>query len=97
MYSAVLSPESFRMAGRSGMNLMMSAAFGATAEQAQTDIAEYRIGREEAGFDPAGGKIACLLMVYVADSVDRATRSSRTRSSGTTRRFRSTWPTRARS
>jgi natural product biosynthesis luciferase-like monooxygenase protein len=72
MYSAVLSPESFRMAGRSGMNLMMSAAFGATPEQAQTGIAEYRAGRKEAGLDPLGGKIACLLMVYVADSVDRA-------------------------
>jgi natural product biosynthesis luciferase-like monooxygenase protein len=72
MYSAVLSPESFRMAGLSGMNLMMSAAFGATPEQAQTGIAEYRAGRKEAGLDPLGGKIACLLMVYVADSVDRA-------------------------
>jgi natural product biosynthesis luciferase-like monooxygenase protein len=72
MYSAVLSPESFRMAGRSGMNLMMSAAFGATAEQAQAGIVEYRAGRKQAGLDPAGGKIACLLMVYVADSVDRA-------------------------
>jgi natural product biosynthesis luciferase-like monooxygenase protein len=72
MYSAVLSPESFRMAGRSGMNLMMSAAFGATAEQAQAGIVEYRAGRVEAGLDPEGGKIACLLMVYVADSVDRA-------------------------
>jgi natural product biosynthesis luciferase-like monooxygenase protein len=72
MYSAVLSPESFRMAGQSGMNLMMSAAFGATPEQAQTGILEYRAGREEAGLDPMGGKIACLLMVYVADSVDRA-------------------------
>ncbi len=72
MYSAVLSPESFRMAGRTGMNLMMSAAFGATPKQAQTGIAEYRAGREEAGLDPMGGKVACLLMVYVADSVDRA-------------------------
>jgi len=72
MYSAVLSPESFRLAGRSGMNLMMSAAFGATPEQAQAGILEYRSGREEAGLDPLGGKIACLLMVYVADSVDRA-------------------------
>jgi alkanesulfonate monooxygenase SsuD/methylene tetrahydromethanopterin reductase-like flavin-dependent oxidoreductase (luciferase family) len=60
------------MAGRTGMNLMMSAAFGATAEQAQTGITEYRAGRKEAGLDPEGGRIACLLMVYVADSVDRA-------------------------
>ncbi len=72
MYSAVLSPESFRMAGRSGMHLMMSAAFGATAEQAQAGLVEYRAGRKEAGLDPEGGKVACLLMVYVADSVDRA-------------------------
>ena len=72
MYAAVLSPESFRMAGRTGMNLMMSAAFGATAEQAQTGITEYRAGRKEVGLDPAGGKIACLLMLYAADSVDRA-------------------------
>ena len=74
MYSAVLSPESFRLAGRSGMHLMMSAAFGATAEQAQQGIAEYRLGREEAGLDPMGGRIACLLMVYTADSVDQAHR-----------------------
>lgn len=72
MYSAVLSPESFRMAGLSGMNLMMSAAFGATAEQAQTGIKEYRAGRKEAGHDPDGGRIACLLMVYVADAMDQA-------------------------
>ena len=72
MYSAVLSPESFRMAGQSGMNLMMSAAFGATPENAQKGIVEYRDGRKDAGLDPQGGKIACLLMVYVADSTDRA-------------------------
>ncbi|HDY82559.1 MAG: hypothetical protein DRQ56_10750 [Gammaproteobacteria bacterium] len=72
MYMAVLSPDSFRLAGRTGMNLMMSAAFGATPEQAQTGIIEYKKGREEVGLDPDGGKIACLLMLYVADSVEKA-------------------------
>lgn len=64
IYMAVLSPETFRIAGRSGYNVLMSTVFGLTPELAKEGMANYREGRHEGGHDPKAGKIACLIMVY---------------------------------
>lgn len=72
MYCAVLSPESFTAAGESGMNLMMSAAFGLSAENAKKGIEAYKEGRRRVGLDPEGGRIACLFMCYPGDTTEKA-------------------------
>jgi natural product biosynthesis luciferase-like monooxygenase protein len=72
IYMACLSAESFRLAGRYGFNVLMSGAFGLSAEGAKVGVADYRAGRKEAGLDPATGKVALLLKVYVADTMDKA-------------------------
>ncbi len=72
MYMAVLSPESFTLAGESGMHLMMSAAFGLSAENARKGVAAYKEGRKRVGLDPEGGRIACLFMMYPGDTMEKA-------------------------
>lgn len=72
IYMACLSPETFRIAGRYGFNILMSAAFGLSPEMAKQGIEEYRQGRREAGHDTMSGQIACLVMVYPGDSMDGA-------------------------
>nr|WP_294529404.1 LLM class flavin-dependent oxidoreductase [uncultured Rhodopila sp.] len=74
IYMACLSPETFRLAGRYGFNVLMSGAFGLSAEGAKIGVADYRAGRREAGLDPGGGKIALLLKVYAGDTMDDARR-----------------------
>ena len=72
IYMACLSAESFRLAGRYGFNVLMSGAFGLSAEGAKIGIADYRAGRREAGLDPASGQVALLLKVYAGDTMDGA-------------------------
>lgn len=64
IYMAVLSPETFEIAGRYGYNVLMSTVFGLTTEIAKEGLENYRKGRREAGHDPDSGKVACLIMVY---------------------------------
>ncbi|MCB1748768.1 MAG: LLM class flavin-dependent oxidoreductase [Gammaproteobacteria bacterium] len=64
IYMACLSPGTFEVAGRQGYDVMMSTVFGLTPEAARQGLADYKRGRAEAGLDPDGGKIACLVMVY---------------------------------
>ncbi len=72
IYMACLSAETFRLAGRYGFNVLMSGAFGLSAEGAKVGIQDYRAGRREAGLDPAAGRVALLLKVYVGDTMDGA-------------------------
>ncbi len=72
VYMACLSMETFYLAGRYGFNILMSAAFGLTAEKAKQGIADYRRGREEAGHDPKAGQIGCLVMVYPGKTMEQA-------------------------
>lgn len=91
IYMACLSAETFRLAGRYGFNVLMSGAFGLSAEGAKAGVADYRAGRREAGFDPAAGKIALLLKVYVADSMGGRGANMPVRSPGITARSPNTW------
>jgi len=72
IYMACLSPETFEIAGRYGYNVMMSTAFGLTAELAKIGVTAYRKGRAEGGHDPEGGKIANLSMVYPGKTMEEA-------------------------
>ncbi|RLA45866.1 MAG: hypothetical protein DRR06_06310 [Gammaproteobacteria bacterium] len=72
VYMACLSPTTFETAGRLGYDVLMSTVFGLTAEGAQQGIADYRRGRAEAGLDPQGGKISCLVMVYPGKTREEA-------------------------
>lgn len=72
IYMACLSAETFRLAGRYGFHVLMSAAFGLSPEMAAQGIADYRAGRQEAGLDPEGGQIACLVMVYPGETTGEA-------------------------
>jgi natural product biosynthesis luciferase-like monooxygenase protein len=74
IYMACLSAESFRLAGRYGFNVLMSGAFGLSAEGAKVGIKDYRAGRKEAGLDPTTGQVALLLKVYAGDTMDGARR-----------------------
>lgn len=72
IYMACLSPETFEIAGRYGHNILMSTVFGLTPELAKEGMKSYRKGRKEAGFDPLGGKISCLIMVYPGETMEEA-------------------------
>jgi natural product biosynthesis luciferase-like monooxygenase protein len=72
VYMACLSPETFKLAGRYGFNVLMSGAFGLSPEGAKQGIADYRAARKAAGLDPSSGQIALLLKVYVGESMDGA-------------------------
>ena len=72
VYMAVLSPESFALAGRYGYNVLMSTAFGMTAEAAAEGEIAYRKGRVEGGHDPDAGKVANLFMIYPGKTMEEA-------------------------
>jgi len=72
IYMACLSPETFAIAGRYGYNVLMSTVFGLTPELAKEGMDAYRKSRKEAGFDPNGGKISCLIMVYPGKTMEEA-------------------------
>lgn len=72
IYAAAISPDSFERIGRMGHNLLASAIFGSSPEQIKAGIDNYKRGRKEAGLDPEGGQIACLLMIYPARHMDDA-------------------------
>jgi alkanesulfonate monooxygenase SsuD/methylene tetrahydromethanopterin reductase-like flavin-dependent oxidoreductase (luciferase family) len=75
IYMACLSPTTFEVAGRRGYNVLMSTVFGLSVEAAKQGIADYRRGRREAGLDPDGGSVACLVMVYPGKTREIARRT----------------------
>ena len=72
IYMACLSPATFKLAGAYGFHVLMSGAFGLSPEGAKQGIADYRAARRAAGLDPAAGKVALLLKVYVGDTMEAA-------------------------
>jgi luciferase family oxidoreductase group 1 len=72
IWMAALSPETFELAGRYGLNLLYGSVFGLSPETAAQRRADYHRGLAEAGHASAGKSAGCLTMVYVADTLERA-------------------------
>ncbi len=60
------NPETFRMAGESGGNLLTH-LLGQTLEELKQKIDLYREGRKSAGLDPATGVVTLMLHTLVGD------------------------------
>ncbi len=72
IWMAALSPETFELAGRYGLNLLYGSVFGLSPEIAGQRRADYHRGLAEGGHSPEGKSAGCLTMVYVADSMEQA-------------------------
>jgi natural product biosynthesis luciferase-like monooxygenase protein len=72
IWMAALSPETFELAGRYGLNLLYGSVFGLSPEVAGVRRADYYRGLAAAGHPTDGRSAGCLTMVYVADSMERA-------------------------
>jgi alkanesulfonate monooxygenase SsuD/methylene tetrahydromethanopterin reductase-like flavin-dependent oxidoreductase (luciferase family) len=72
IYMAVLSPETWEIAGRYGFNVLTSCAFGMSEEDAVSGMARYRKARAEAGLNPEQGSVAMLFQVYAAPTMEEA-------------------------
>lgn len=66
-FTAAGNPESYRMAGEMGMNILTH-LLGQNIEEVTEKIRIYRKAREEAGFDPATGKVTLMLHTFVGTS-----------------------------
>lgn len=74
VYMAVLSPDTWTLAGRYGHNVLTSCAFGQSEESLAAGVKEYRRARREAGHDPAAGRVAVLMQIYVGATMEDALR-----------------------
>jgi natural product biosynthesis luciferase-like monooxygenase protein len=72
IWMAALSPETFELAGRYGLNLLYGSVFGLSPEIAGERRAAYYRGLAAGGHSPDGRSAGCLAMVYVADSLEQA-------------------------
>ena len=72
IWMAALSPETFEMAGRYGLNLLYGSVFGLGPEAAAERRRDYLKGLGAGGYSWEDKRAACLIMVYVADSMERA-------------------------
>lgn len=74
VWMAALSPESFVIAGRKGLNLLCAPVFGFGGKTGLDNLAAYREGLRAGGHDPSTRQIAALCMVYVAAGAEQAER-----------------------
>ncbi|MFQ5698546.1 MAG: LLM class flavin-dependent oxidoreductase [Myxococcota bacterium] len=72
IWMAALSPETFEIAGRYGLNLLYGSVFGLTPDAAIQRRRDYERGLRAGGHSPEGKSAGCLCMVYVADSMEQA-------------------------
>jgi luciferase family oxidoreductase group 1 len=72
IWMAALSPESFEIAGRYGLNLLSGSVFGLSPGNAQARRADYHRGLAAGGHSAEGKSVGYLSMVYVADSMEQA-------------------------
>ena len=72
IWMAALSPETFELAGRYGLNLLYGSVFGLSPDVAAARRADYYRGLRAGGHSPEGKSAGCLTMVYVADTMERA-------------------------
>ncbi len=72
IWMAALSAETFEIAGRYGLNLLYGSVFGLSPELAIQRRRDYFRGLRLGGHSAEGKRSGCLMMVYVADSQERA-------------------------
>ncbi len=72
IWMAALSPETFELAGRYGLNLLYGSVFGLGPEAAVQRRTDYYRGLAAGGHSSEDKRAACLTMVYVADSMEKA-------------------------
>jgi alkanesulfonate monooxygenase SsuD/methylene tetrahydromethanopterin reductase-like flavin-dependent oxidoreductase (luciferase family) len=72
IWMAALSPETFELAGRYGLNLLYGSVFGLSPEVASDRRQDYLRGLAAGGHPDQGKRAACLTMVYVADTMEKA-------------------------
>ena len=72
IWMAALSPETFEIAGRYGLNLLYGSVFGLSPEAAIERRRDYFRGLREGGHSTEGKRAGCLMMVYVADTMEQA-------------------------
>jgi natural product biosynthesis luciferase-like monooxygenase protein len=72
IWMASLSPETFRLCGQYGFNLMCAPVFGFDVNTGATQIEEWRDSLREHGRDPAAHEVAALVMTYVAETTQQA-------------------------
>ena len=72
IWMAALSPETFELAGRYGLNLLYGSVFGLSPELAQARRTDYFRGLAAGGHSFEGKSAGCLSMVYVADTMEQA-------------------------
>ena len=67
--TAAGNPETFRLAGRLGAN-MLTHLLGQTIDQLAEQIAIYRQARAEHGHDPATGRVTLMVHTFVGDQLE---------------------------
>ncbi len=72
VWMAVLSPESFALAGRLGANLMFAPVFTPNMAEYAKQLVNYRDALERYGHDPDTKRRSALRMIYLADSKEQA-------------------------
>ncbi|MDP6183835.1 MAG: LLM class flavin-dependent oxidoreductase [Gammaproteobacteria bacterium] len=76
-WMAALSAESFELVGRYGFNLLYGAVFGLSPENAMKRRVDYHRGLAAGGHSPDGKSAGCLMMVYVAETMEKARKEFR--------------------
>jgi len=65
------NPDTYRRAGQIGAHVLTH-LLGQSIEEVGEKVAIYRKAREEAGFDPATGKVTLMLHTYLADTKEES-------------------------
>lgn len=67
--TAAKDPKTFENAGRLGAGVL-TALTGQRLSEIGEKVAVYRRAREEAGFDPAGGRVALMLHTFLGEDIE---------------------------
>jgi natural product biosynthesis luciferase-like monooxygenase protein/FkbM family methyltransferase len=67
--TAAASPETFRIAGQIGANVLTH-LLGQSVEELQDKIALYRTAWQEHGHDPGSGRVTLMLHTFVGPTID---------------------------
>ncbi len=72
IWMAALSQDTFELAGKYGLDLLIGSVFGLTPENARLRRADYYRGLREHGHSTEGRQTGCLTMVYVGETMEQA-------------------------